>query len=255
MQNLNARQKKILAIAREQGKVAVEKLSSRFSVSAQTIRKDINTLCKNQFLQRVHGGAIVGSGIEHLSYEARKVLAPEAKKAIGKKAAKLIPNNVSILLNIGTTTEEVAHALKRHRGLLVISNNINAVEILRHSSGIDVVISGGLVRKSDGGLVGEAAVDFINQFKADYAVIGVSAIDVEGALLDYDYREVRVAKAIIANARQVVLVADELKFSRNASIRIGHLSQIDTLVTNTLPPENIQNICKTHEVNVEIAET
>ena len=87
-----------------------------------------------------------------------------------------------------------------------------------------------LVRGSDGGIVGEAAVDFIRQFKVDYAVIGASAIDEDGALLDFDLREVKVAQAIIANARHVILVADSTKFERTAPVRIGHLSQVHTFI-------------------------
>lgn len=253
MGQLPSRQKSILEAASKRGRVDVNKLSSRFSVSPQTIRKDLNELCKRQLLQRIHGGAIVGSGIENVSYEGRRVLAPEAKVAIGKRAAGMIPNNCSLLLNIGTTTEQVAHALKSHRGLMVISNNVNAVEILRHSNGIELIISGGLVRKSDGGIVGDAAVDFINQFKADYAVIGVSAIDEDGSLLDYDFREVRVAKAIIANARHIILVADRMKLSRTASIRLGHISQINTLVTDAPLPAKLQKICAEHQVSIKIA--
>ena len=182
---LSDRQNRILALARENGKVDVEKLSTSFNVSPQTIRKDLNELCDKTLLQRVHGGAIVGSGIENVSYEARRLLAPEAKKAIGRAAAALIPDNSSLLLNIGTTTEQVAHALSDHRGLLVITNNINAVEIMKNFLGIELIIAGGQVRRSDGGIIGVAAVDFINQFKTDYAVIGVSALDEDGTLLDY----------------------------------------------------------------------
>jgi len=251
---LTPRQKKILTAARDLGRVNVENLSIHFSVSPQTIRKDLNELCDRQLLQRIHGGAIVGSGIENVSYEARRLLAPEAKRAIGIRAAQLIPNNCSLLINIGTTTEQVAHALTSHRGLMVISNNVNAVDILKDSSGIELIIAGGLVRRSDGGIIGDAAVDFINQFKADYAVIGVSAIDEDGALLDYDFREVRVAKAIIANARHIILVADQMKLSRTATVRLGHISQINTLVIDAPLPIRLQQICKKHQISVEIAE-
>ena len=105
---------------------------------------------------------------------------------------------------------------------MVITNNINVANRMRVYPGIEVVIAGGVVRGSDGGVVGEAAVDFIKQFKVDYAVIGASAIDHDGALLDFDFREVKVAQAIIANARHVILVSDATKFERTAPVRIGH---------------------------------
>ena len=105
-------------------------------------------------------------------------------------------------------------------------------------------MAGGVVRQSDGGIVGEAAVDFIAQFKVDYAVIGASAIDEDGAMLDFDYREVRVAKAIMSNARNIILVADAMKFTRSAPVRIGHLSQVDVFVTDQPPPEPIVELCQ-----------
>lgn len=252
MEYLSARQNQILTRAREHGRVDVEDLSRSFGVSPQTIRKDLNELCEKQLLQRTHGGAIVGSGIENVSYEARRLLAPASKKAIGAKAAQIIPDNSSMLINIGTTTEQVAHALKDHHGLLVITNNVNAVHIMKNFMGIELIIAGGLVRRSDGGIVGVAAVDFINQFKVDYAVIGVSAIDEDGSLLDYDFREVRVAQAIIANARHVILVADKMKLGRNAPVRIGHISQINTIVMDGELPDKLRTICSDHGVEVVV---
>ena len=118
---------------------------------------------------------------------------------------------------------------------------------------IEVIIAGGTVRGSDGGIVGEAAVDFIRQFKVDFAIIGTSAIDEEGALLDYDYREVKVAQAIISNARKIILVADSTKFERAAPVRIAHLEQIDTLVTDSCPVGKIRRTCA--EKDIELVET
>jgi DeoR family glycerol-3-phosphate regulon repressor len=254
MDMLSPRQNKILVLAGREGRVDVEKLSSIFDISPQTIRKDLNILCDRQLLQRVHGGAIVGSGIENVSYEARRLLAPGSKKAIGEMAATLIPDNSSLLINIGTTTEQVAHSLKDHRGLLVITNNINAIAIMKNFLGIELIIAGGQVRRSDGGIIGVAAVDFINQFKADYAVIGVSAIDEDGSLLDYDFGEVRVAQSIIENARHVILVTDSMKLERSAPIRIGHISQINTIVTDGKLPQKLNATCAEHGVHVVIVD-
>jgi DeoR family glycerol-3-phosphate regulon repressor len=254
METLSERQKEILNQAKTKGQVLVDQLAETFGVSPQTIRKDLNELCSRQLLQRIHGGAIVGSSIENVSYEARKLLAPEGKKAIGKRAASLIPNNCTLFINIGTTTEQVAMELTSHRGLMVITNNIKAIDILRFSTGIELLIAGGLVRRSDGGIVGVAAVDFINQFKVDYAVIGVSGIDEDGLLLDYDLSEVRVAQAIIANSRHIIMVADKMKLNRNAPVRIGHISQIDTLIMDAAPSDTFRRLCLEYDVTLEIAE-
>ncbi|MCO5071191.1 MAG: DeoR/GlpR family DNA-binding transcription regulator [Rhizobiaceae bacterium] len=250
---LPPRHAEIIQIAKDQGRVLVDDLSAHFNVTPQTIRKDLNDLCDQRLLTRIHGGALFPSGIENMEYEARRKIAAEEKDLIGAAAARLIPDNASLFINIGTTTEAVSKALLDHSGLMVITNNINVANRMRVYPSIEVVIAGGVVRGSDGGIVGEAAVDFIRQFKVDYAIIGASAIDHDGALLDFDYREVKVAQAIIANARHVILVSDKTKFERTAPVRIGHLSQVDTFITDVCDLSGIRGICA--ESEVELIET
>lgn len=251
---LSPRQHQILTLARQSGVVLVEDLATRFDVTPQTIRKDLNELCDGRFLARTHGGAMLSSGVENVAYESRRQLAMTEKQVIGQRAATLIPNNCSLFINIGTTTEEVARALVRHEGLLVITNNIHVATILMPCPKIDVIIAGGSLRRSDGGIVGETAVDFISQFKVDHAVIGVSAIDEDGSLLDFDVREVRVSQAIVNNSRNVMLVSDAMKFTRSAPVRIGHLSNVDVFVTDQAPPESIVELCKHNGVQLEVAD-
>lgn len=254
MEPSSPRQADILRMTRERGRVGVDDLAMHFDVTPQTIRKDLNDLCDGGPLQRVHGGAIYPSGATNYAYEARRRLASEGKRRIGERTARIVPDNCSIMLNIGTTTEQVAMALGRHEGLMVVTNNINAANILRESPSTEVIIAGGLVRPSDGGIVGEATVDFIRQFKVDYAVIGASAIDEEGAILDYDFREVRVAQEIIRHARHTILVSDHMKFERSAPVRIAHLSEIDIFVTDAEPPGPVLDICAQNDVVLEIAD-
>ena len=247
------RHSNILDIAKRNGRVDVDGLASHFDVTPQTIRKDLNFLCDNELLERVHGGAIYKSGVSNYAYTERRSHAAIEKAAIGKAAASLIPDNASLILNIGTTTEQVAQALVRHDGLLVITNNINVANIMHSNSSADVVVAGGMLRKTDGGLVGEATVDFIKQFKVDFAIIGVSAIDNDGALLDYDYREVRISQEILQHARKRVLVGDSMKFERNAPVRIGHLSDVNYFVTDRMPNDAIQMICRDADTEIVVA--
>lgn len=254
MDEMSGRQSEILEIARSTGRVGVEDLARRFVVSAQTIRKDLNDLCDRRVLTRVHGGAIISSGVANLSYEARRFVASTEKRAIGMAAAALIPNGSSLFINIGTTTEEVANALSGHEGLLVITNNLNVAMQLYHRPKIEVIVAGGAVRHDDGAIIGSAAIDLIRQFKVDYAIIGASAIDDQGTLLDFDYREVQVAQAIINNARQVMLVSDQSKLDRQAPVRIAHMSQIQTFVTDGLGDSPVRKICQEHNVQlIEVA--
>ncbi|MEJ8473021.1 DeoR/GlpR family DNA-binding transcription regulator [Roseibium algae] len=247
---LIARHNAILEIARQTGRVTVDNLAKRFEVSPQTIRKDLNELCERRLLARTHGGALLSSGIENVGYEARRIISSTEKADIATKVAELIPDNASIFINIGTTTEAVAQALLQHRGLMVITNNINVASLMRGYSQIEVVIAGGVLRHADGGIVGEAAVDFMRQFKVDFAIVGASAIDPDGSLLDYDYREVRVTQTIMENARHVILVADSTKFERTAPVRVGHLSQVNTFVTDKCPSDVIRQITKDEDIGL-----
>ncbi len=243
------RQAEIVALAREVGRLSVDELAARFAVTPQTIRRDLNELCETRVLTRVHGGAIIASSVENLAYEARKLVAGEQKRLIGQAAASQIPDNSSLFINLGTTTEEVARALSGRTGLLVVTNNINVATELYRNRSIDVVVAGGDIRPSDGGIVGHMAVELIRHYRVDLAVIGTSAIDETGALLDYDVREVHVSRAILENARRVMLVTDASKFARRAPVRIASLSEIDVLVTDRLSPESAE-LCRLNKVEV-----
>ncbi|MTI44943.1 DeoR family transcriptional regulator [Roseibium hamelinense] len=247
---LIARHNAILEIARQNGRVSVDDLSRRFDVSPQTIRKDLNELCERRLLARTHGGALLSSGIENVGYEARRIISSKEKADIGTSVATLIPDNASMFINIGTTTEAVAQSLLQHRGLMVITNNLNVASLVRGYSQIEVVVAGGVLRHADGGIVGEAAVDFMRQFKVDFAIVGASAIDPDGSLLDYDYREVRVTQTIMENARHVILAADSTKFERTAPVRVGHLSQVTTFVTDNCPSDTIRQIAANEDVTL-----
>jgi DeoR family glycerol-3-phosphate regulon repressor len=253
MLSLSPRQADILEIARREGRVEVESLATHFDVTPQTIRKDLNDLCDLEKLQRVHGGAVFPSSTVNVAWRARREIAASGKEAIGKAAAAIIPDGASIFVNIGTTTEQVAQALLRHENLMVITNNLNVAMILSEAPGVELVLAGGMVRKSDRGIVGAAAIDLIRQFKVDYCVIGASAIDEEGALLDFDYREVRVAQAILQQSRRRILVADATKFARRAPVQIGSMRDIDIFVTDEPPPAAVAQLCRDAGVEMVIA--
>jgi DeoR family glycerol-3-phosphate regulon repressor len=250
---ISHRQQLILDYIREHGSVQVDQLSSHLKVTPQTIRRDLNQLYEQQLLRRVHGGAVVKDNVENLGYGARKILMAEEKSGIARRAAELLPDNSSLFINIGTTTEGVAEFLRDRKGMLVITNNINVASMLWPAPGLEVMITGGEIRRSDGGIVGSSAEEFIDNFKLDYAVIGCSAIDDQGEIFDYDLREVRVTRSIIRHARSVILVTDSMKFERRAPIRIGDLSSIESLVTDEGIPDDAMQLCRSHGVNLEIA--
>ena len=247
-----ARHARILDLAREHGRVSVETLADTLGVTPQTIRKDLTLLERRALLTRVHGGAVPTSGTDNLAYAERRDIAVAAKSAIGAAAAALVPDGASLFINIGTTTEAIARHLGDHAKLMVITNNLNVVDILADRTGIEVIAAGGRVRASDRAVIGAIAMDFIRGFKVDVALIGASGIEANGDFLDYDIDEVRVSQTIIRNARQVILAIDSSKLDRPAPVRVGNLDDIDWLVTDHVP-DSLRAACA--EAGVRIVET
>ena len=236
--SLSFRQSDILEIAKQEGRVTVDGLADRFGVTVQTIRRDLTELSDAGKLDRVHGGAVLRSGVSNIGYEDRRDLNEEAKARIAAKCAADIPDGASLFLNIGTSTEAVARELLGHKNLMVVTNNMNVANILVANPDCEIVVAGGVLRRSDGGLIGNLTETTIKQFKFDYAVIGCSALDQDGDLLDFDFQEVHVSQTIIGQARQTCLVADQSKFQRTAPARIASLSRIDWFYTDLpLSPE------------------
>lgn len=228
----NFRQKEILDLARKDGMVTVDGLAELYEVTVQTIRRDLSDLAQSGRLERVHGGAVIPSGVVNIIYEERRRLNDVGKKAIAVECARSIPDGASVFMNIGTTTEAVAHELLDHENLLVVTNNLNIANILANNHSCEIMLAGGVLRRADGGIVGGLTVEMVKQFKFDYSVLGCSAIDADGDLLDFDGQEVMVSSTAIQRSRKVILVADHLKFQRKAPLTICSLSDVDVLFTD-----------------------
>lgn len=253
LRNLPKRQRDILELVRSQGYVATEQLVRQFAVTPQTIRRDINALCEHELIERFHGGAGRIGNAYNQPYQDRLQAGMEAKRKIARLVAERIPDGASLFMNIGTTTEALAAELVGRKDLRIVTNNINIANMMRETDGADVMIAGGYVRPSDGGIVGEATTEFLNQFRLDIGVIGISGIDEDGTLLDFDYQEIRSAQAIIRNSRQVFLVADFAKFGRRAMVRLGDYSDIDHLFTDQSPPAAFLEAIKAADLQLHVA--
>jgi DeoR family transcriptional regulator, glycerol-3-phosphate regulon repressor len=251
---LRPRQRQLLDFVRQHGDTSVAAVARVLRVTTQTVRRDVRQLEKAGLLARYHGGVGLPSHVENIDYVQRQVMNVEAKRRIARLVARHVEPGRSLIIDIGTTTEEVAKALVHHRGIRVVTNNLNVAAILASSEQAEVLVAGGLVRQRDRGIVGEATIDFIRQFKVDVAIIGVSSIEPDGTLLDYDYREVRVAQAIIAQARETWLVADHSKFSRRAMVRLGHLSQVSRFFTDAPVPGPVQKALEEAKVELLVAD-
>ena len=251
---LSLRQSDILEIARAEGRVFVEDLAQRFEVALQTIRRDLGELSAAGLIDRVHGGAVPRTGVTNLGYDERRGMNAGAKAAIGRACAAALPDNCSIILNLGTTTEAVARELLAHRNITVVTNNMNVANTLLANPGCDIMVADGALRRSDGGLVGDLTSEFFGQFKVDFAVIGASAIDPDGDLLDFDVAEVRVSRVILKQARRAFLVCDHSKLGRSAPALLGSLAEVEVWFTDQPLPATLARRCADWGTEVRLAE-
>jgi DeoR family glycerol-3-phosphate regulon repressor len=253
--DLNPRQLALVEAVRHEGAVSTDSLAQRFGVTLQTVRRDVALLAGAGLLARFHGGVRVAapSTTENIAYQQRQAVNAEGKRRIAEAVAARVPDGCSLILNVGTTTEAIARALLRHRGLRVITNNLHVADILAANPDCEVIVAGGLMRASDRAIVGEAATAFIRQFRVDIGLIGISGIEADGTLCDYDLREVSVARAIIEQSREVWLAADRSKFERRAMVEVAPVSRVDRLFTDQPVPAGIADVLREAGVRCEIA--
>lgn len=229
------RRSAILEMAQRQGRVMVDALSRELGVSSHTVRRDLNALCEESKLRRLHGGAEFVDGSANVPYASRSVLNFDAKQRIAAAVADQVPDGSTVFVSIGTTPALVAQALADKDALTVVTNNLNAAMALSENSANRIILPGGEMRLPDRDFLGEASIELFASYRADFGIFGVGGIDFDGSLLDFHEPEVRAREYIRANSRVSVLVADISKFGRRAAAVGGHLSDMDQIVLDRRP--------------------
>ncbi|MFN3936989.1 MAG: DeoR/GlpR family DNA-binding transcription regulator [Gemmobacter sp.] len=253
MQGLaRAREREILDALGETGSGRVPDLSRRLGVTEETIRRNLKRLEHMGLVERVHGGALLrGSGREP-PFSERFAQNPGPKRAIAARLAALIPDGASLFLDVGSTTAYVAQALRGHRGLTVVTNSLPVAQTLLAAREARVFMAGGEVRAHDGGAFGAEALAFVRQFRVDFAILSVAAVDECGFLLQ-DLREAEFSRAIVGCAERAIVAADGSKFGRPAPIRVAEPEVFDMLVTDAVPPAPLDAMLRAAGVEVVLA--
>ncbi|SEO97585.1 transcriptional regulator, DeoR family [Salinihabitans flavidus] len=234
MIDLNDRQREIVALIRRSGLQSINRLADRFGVATQTIRRDINGLCDHGLARRVHGGVVAPSNPVNLNFSARRILNEDAKRAIARAAACEIPNGSTVLLGIGTTVQYTAEALMEHADLTIITNNLEVATLLCIADSAEVHLLGGILRSDDRDVVGGRTLHDISRFVADVGVIGAGALDPEHGITDFKSIDAEIGRAILAQSRRAILVADGAKWKKRASHRVAGFDRIDSFVTDAI---------------------
>jgi DeoR/GlpR family transcriptional regulator of sugar metabolism len=224
------RRRLILRTVRSDHGVQVVDLAQRFGVSEMTVRRDLSQLQREGKLTRVHGGAV--SEAEEPPFAAIAIERRDAKERVGRAAADLVEDGRTIMIDIGTTTLELARAL-RGRELTVITTNLAVVEELMPDPRIELVLLGGAVRRNYRSLVGVLAEDALRQVSADIAFLGASGIRSEDlAVMDTTMVEVPIKRGMIASARRSILLVDAAKFAQGGVVRVCPIDELDGIVTD-----------------------
>lgn len=233
--SLSPRQREILDWLRDASELSTDQLASRFQVSTQTIRRDINDLSEQGLVRRLHGGLSLPAGQRNLSFLQRSTAQIERKRRIAHAAIALVPDNATIFLGYGTTVAEFARALPADRPLRVVTNNLDAVHALSEKPAIETWVAGGRLRPGDRDVMGSATLDFVRRFRAHLSICGAGAVEVGGAggaIYEFHPDEAEFTQVLFANSHTRAVLADSSKFLRDAPCRVATLEQIDHFFTD-----------------------
>ena len=250
----NPRQQALLDEVRARGAVSVERLAQRLDVTMQTVRRDVQRLADAGLLLRFHGGVSLPREAPAVAaWKERQALQADAKARVARSLAAAIPEGSTLMMGVGTTVEAVARELLKKSGLQVITHNLHVAGLLSEHTDCKVHMAGGVLRGRDSALEGESTVAYLRQFKVDISIVSALGIDPDGTLRDRDLRELPVAHAMMAQARETWLVADVSKFSQPALVEFAHLQDMKRVFTDALPPAPFPQLMQDWGVALTIA--
>jgi DeoR/GlpR family transcriptional regulator of sugar metabolism len=248
------RQKKILELIEKRNSISVAELCRLLDVSDMTIRRDLRILSNRGLLERVHGGALSRQGRSYEPpYHSRAMNQAIQKEIIGRCASALVHEGDSIALDVGTTTLEIAKALVKTPNLTIVTASLPIANVLSEAPNIRLILTGGIVRNQELSMIGHVAEHTYKEFHVDKAFVGVGGLHPDAGLTEYNLEDTLVKQAMIANAEQVIVVADSSKLGETCFASIGPLSIIDTLVTDASAPQEIIDRLRARDIEVIVA--
>lgn len=225
------RQQRIAELVSGRRSIRVSELVEIFSVSDETIRRDLDALARDGLIRRTHGGAVATS-TRHESDYGRRLLEREAEKqAIGRLALDFVGDGSTIILDSGTTVLQLAKAMTAKTNILVVTNAITNVIELNQAPNVSVVMTGGIIRPDTWDAVGDLAVNSLKELHVDQTFLSISAVSIDGGLTYPSLEEIAVKRAMIQAASEVTLLADSSKFDREALVRVAPLSAVARIIS------------------------
>ncbi len=244
------RQKRIRDLIGRSGENRVDGLAAAFGVSAETIRRDLARLARDGVIQKVHGGARPLRLFAEASRTERAAEGADAKARIGRRLAEIVEPGETLFMDSGTTTVACAEALSGTNNLTVVTNSVEVAQRLGRNGTASVYLLGGAFHPADSETTGPLAIEQVDRFRADRAILTVAGLDAQAGATDSSFDAAQVARAMIGRASATVIVAHGDKLGRRAAFRVCPLSGIDLLICDRLPPENIAGPGGPSRVNV-----
>lgn len=243
------RQRSIVERLHSHGLASTEELAALCDVSLATVRRDLIELESAGELRRVHGGAVLEVGVNGAGH-VPALTSPEndadavrgfaevaasdadAKRAVAVRAAAMVADGDCVILDIGTTTMMLAREL-RGRPVTVVTASLAVLDVLRDDPQVELVLLGGIVRRTYHSLVGALTEDALRQVRANCAFLGASGVAADGTVLDTTLVEVPVKRALLATSQRSVLLVDHHKFPGTGALRVCGLAELDAVITTT----------------------
>lgn len=248
---LQERRQQVLQRVQTAGQVTVTELSREFGVSEVTIRHDLQALAEHNLIVRTHGGAVAadkGGGELELSLRRRRHI--QEKSRIGAAGAAMIANGDAIILDSSSTALAVAHHLKDHRHLTVITNSIAIAQELLDAPGVTVVMAGGRLRRDTASLIGTDGLNILHQYNIQKGFFGAHGLTLENGLTDVSADEAAVKRPLVSMCRQVIAVIDATKWGQVGLASFATVAQISTVISDVdAPAEQVEQF---REQNTEI---
>lgn len=231
---VTTRQSDILEAVRAEGAVSVASLAARFDVTHQTIRRDLRTLQELGLLQKGFGAAFASPGVARHAHDEREATLVEVKRRLVRALEEFLTPDATAFVGLGTTFDSLHEVVERHPGILIATPNLTVAHTCALNTDATVYVYGGYVRNKDSSVL-TMSDESRRRFKFDVAIIGASAIDDEGAVLEFDPMEVDLVRDVLRQSRRTILVAHAEKFGRRAPHVVTTLDQVDVLVSNGVP--------------------
>ncbi len=231
------RKLKIIDLLNQNKKVTVTELVALFNVSSATIRSDLRELSEKGQIIRTHGGAIIetGAGFEP-DTEQKRDLNLAAKQQIAQLAIELIDNGDTVIFDTGTTTMELAKLLNQRQRITAVTNDLEIARVLEEMSSVTVVMLGGELRRNFHCTVGAAGINMLAQLSVDKAFMGTNSLSIANGASTPNIQQAEIKKAMIASAKQVVLLCSNRKLGKDSFARFASLDQINTLIIEKIDP-------------------